>query len=377
MGTPRAHYAEGNVHMHRRSGISLHAKSGAILLAALTAVVGLCMTAVNLWQPKPAAPHSATFQATSAAPVLSTNWYESAPYDFVTDPTGPDLGKALDATGQKAFVLAFLRAPTAGGCIPTWAGTDPVSTDTQVTEVIREVRAHGGDVSVAVGGGTGTALGLECSSPQATADAYRSVLDKYGIHVIDFDVEQTESKSLAAVANEIGAARILQQEIPGLIVTVTVPGTTTGVDTLGERVLVQAKHEGLKVAAYTIMPFDDGFHGAVAQQRALTDFNRQLRTLFGWSTAAAWRHEGISQMNGETDSGEYFSTADFESNLLFAESHHMARYTYWSMNRDRECTPPSNYGQLSTECSSMPQSTYAFTRYDSAFAQWAATGSAQ
>jgi chitinase len=344
-------------------------------LAVLAAVAGLCVAAVNPW--KPSTPQSSKFRVMGATPVVSANWYASAPYDFVTDPGGPDLGKVLDATGQKAFVLAFIRAPTAGGCIPTWAGTDPVSTDTRATEVIRQVRAHGGDVSVAVGGGSGTALGLECGTPQATADAYRSVLDKYGIHVIDFDIEQTESESRAAVANEMGAARILQREIPGLVVTITIPSTPTGVDTLDERVLVQARVEGITVAAYTIMPFDDDFHGTAAQQRALTDFNRQLSTLFGWSTDVAWQHEGISQMNGQTDTGEYFSEADFQSNLDFAESHQMARYTYWSMNRDRECTPPSNHGQLSTECSSIPQSAYAFTRYDSAFARWMASDSAQ
>ena len=81
-------------------------------------------------------------------------------------------------------------------------------------------------------------------------------------------------------------------------------------------------------------------------------------------------------MNGEADANEYFSMADFASNLNFAESHHMARYTFWSLNRDRECAVPGNEGQVSTDCSSVSQSAYAFTRYDTEFAEWMAPDSA-
>ena len=90
----------------------------------------------------------------------------------------------------------------------------------------------------------------------------------------------------------------------------------------------------------------------------------------------AWRHEGISQMNGETDSGEYFSQADFDSNLAFAKSHNMARYTFWSMNRDRQCTPADNYGLVASDCSSVDQSDYAFTRYNAEFARWVTSSAA-
>ncbi|MEV6104403.1 chitinase [Streptomyces sp. NPDC051940] len=341
------------------------------MLAALTVVIGLCVVAFDPWESASSTSGSSTTLATEDTPQLAA-WHTSAPYVFVTDPKTPDLVEVLEATGQKAFTLAFVRAPASGGCTPTWGGTDPVSKDTRVAAVIRELRAHGGDVAVSFGGGAGTALGLECDSPQATADAYQTVLDKYGIQVVDLDIERTVSQNPAAVANEIGAARILQRENPGLVVTLTVPGTATGVDALGERTLTRARDEGLEVAAYTLMPFDGEFRGAAAQQAALKGFNRQLRTLFGWSAEEAWRHTGISQMNGLTDLGEYFSEVDFASNLIFAKSHHMARFTFWSLNRDRQCTPADNNMQLSTECSSIAQSAYAFTRYSTDFAKWAA-----
>ena len=359
----------------------LFKRPGVAFAASVAVLAGLSFGAFQLTQPGlPAVvPHSASTPTSSAAaaiPVLSANWYESAPYYFVTDTDAPDLGSVIEATGEKAFVMAFIRAPSAGGCIPTWGGTDPVSTDTRAAAIISDVRAHGGGVSVSVGGGGGIALGQECNTPQATAAAYRTVLDKYQVRAIDFDIERGELENPIAVANELGAAQILEQDFPGLIVTITIPSTHSGVDNYGEALLEQAAKARLSVAAYTIMPFDDNFDGAAAQQVALTDFNHQLSHVFGWSAYDAWQHEGVSQMNGEADATEYFSETDFASNLKFAETHHMARYTYWSMNRDRECDPPGNLGQVSTDCSSVSQGTYAFTQYDTKFAEWTAPGSA-
>ena len=74
-------------------------------------------------------------------------------------------------------------------------------------------------------------------------------------------------------------------------------------------------------------------------------------------------------MNGRTDSAEYFYQSDFQTVLSFAESNGMSRYTFWSVNRDRECNPPSNNGNLSSECSSVTQNSWDFTAYTVAFAK--------
>lgn len=312
--------------------------------------------------------------AAVAATGLTANWYESAPYYYTLDSAAPDLGQVMSATGQKAFELAFILAPNGGGCTPTWDGSDPVSSDTQVAAVINEVRAGGGDVSVSAGGYGGTKLGQECGSAAATAAAYQSVITKYGLHAIDFDLEEPEIENSAAIANELGAAQILQQNNAGLFVSVTMPTTTSGANYFGQLLLNQAKADGFVPDNFSIMPFDGGFGaGASAQQSALTGFNAQLVKTFGWSSAVAWNHEGISQMNGQTDSGEFFHQSDFASNLSFAEAHNMSRFTFWSVNRDVQCNPPNNNGKLSGDCSSVPQANYDFAKYDEQFAQWAPT----
>ena len=146
------------------------------------------------------------------------------------------------------------------------------------------------------------------------------------------------------------------------------PSTTTGANYFGQLLLTEAKSLGFTPNDYTIMPFDGGFSGGSSQVMALQDFNAQLVSTFGWSSSQAYAHEGFSGMNGRTDTAEYFYQSDFQTVLNFAESSGMSRFTFWSVNRDRECSPPDN-GYTSSECSSVTQNPWDFTAYTVAFAK--------
>ena len=301
------------------------------------------------------------------AATLSSNWYASAPYLMPFDNSPPDPVAVMNATGQKAFQLAFILAPSGGGCSPTWDGTVAVSSDTTAATMISQIRAAGGDVSVSIGGYGGTKLGQTCGTPEATAAAYQQVITKYSLKAMDFDLEEPEYENTAAVHNEIGAARILQQNNPGLYVSITTAGTAAGTGWFGSQMLLEAKSQGFTPANYSIMPFDGGFSGASSQIAALEQFHTLLMSTFGWSSATAYGHEGISQMNGRSDAGEYFYQADFQSTLDYATSHGLARYTFWSVNRDRQCADP-NQSTTSGTCSSVPQGAWDFTKYTARFA---------
>ncbi|MEW2301040.1 carbohydrate-binding protein [Streptomyces sp. NPDC006655] len=309
-----------------------------------------------------------TTDASGATTALSNRWYAAAPYLMPLDNDPPDPAAIMDATGLKAFQLAFVLAPNGGGCSPTWGGTAAVSSDTAVRSVIDTVRAKGGDVSVSIGGYGGTKLGQTCADASATAAAYQQVITKYGLHAIDFDLEEPEYENTAAIRNEIGAAKILQQNNPGLYVSVTTPGTADGTGWFGKQMLLEAKSQGFTPNNFSIMPFDGGFSGAASQTAALTNFNSILQSTFGWDQATAYAHEGFSGMNGRSDSGEYFSQADFQTVLDYATSHHMDRFTFWSLNRDRQCTPADNGGRTSGTCSSVAQNSWDFATYSVRFA---------
>jgi chitinase len=350
--------------MTRRRGIAA-ASAAAVAAGAATLAFGTASAGTHAGTQAVAL--SANGQAAPAA--LSGNWYGAAPYVMPFDNSPPDLGPVMSATGQKSFQLAFILAPNGGGCSPTWDGTHPVSSDTQAQSVINNIRANGGDVTVSAGGYGGTKLGQTCADPNATAAAYQQVVSKYALKAIDFDLEEPEYENATAIHNEIGAAKILKQNNPGLYVSVTTAGTTGGEGTgwFGKQMLAEAKAQGFTPNNYAIMPFDGGFNGSSAQISALEGFHSTLMSTFGWSSATAYAHEGVSLMNGRSDTGEYFRQADFQAVLDYATSHGLSRYTFWSVNRDRQCSPPDNNGQTSGTCSSVTQAAWDFTRFTAKF----------
>jgi chitinase len=309
--------------------------------------------------------------AGSAAPAVQSsavtaNWYAAAPYVMPLDNNPPDLPTVMAATGQKTFELAFVLSD--GGCSAAWDGTSEVSSDSTVAGIINNVRAAGGDVSVSFGGYNGTKLGQVCGSASATAAAEQAVINKYSLKAVDFDLEEPEYENTTAIDYEIGAAQILQRNNPGLYISITTAGTTAGTGYFGQNVLNTAKSLGFTPNNFSIMPFDGGFSGASSQISALQQFNSMLQSTFGWSSATAYAHEGFSGMNGRTDSAEYFYQSDFQSVLNFATSNGLGRFTFWSVNRDRQCNPPNNNGSLSGTCSSVPQNDWDFTKYTAQFA---------
>ncbi|MFE0460329.1 chitinase, partial [Kitasatospora sp. NPDC058965] len=150
-------------HRRRRSGLVAGAASLALLAGTVAAVAA-----------------TGSAQASTTTSALSPNWYASAPYLMPEDNNPPDAGAVMDATGQKAFQLAFIL--DGGGCSPAWGGTSSIDTDTTMPAVIAAIRAKGGDVSVSVGGYGGTKLGQTCGTPEATAAGYQKVITKYGLH---------------------------------------------------------------------------------------------------------------------------------------------------------------------------------------------------
>jgi chitinase len=335
-------------------------------LAVTVVAAGAMVALANSGSAAPTTAVQSSVQSNSLqGNALSGNWYGAAPYVMPLDNTPPDLTQVMAATGQKSFELAFVL--DGGGCSAAWDGTAAVSSDSTVAGVINSVRSAGGDVSVSFGGFGGTKLGQTCGSAAATAAAEQAVINKYSLKAIDLDLEEPEYENTTAINNEIGAAQILQRNNAGLYISITTAGTAAGTGFFGQNVLNTAKADGFVPNNFSIMPFDGGFSGASSQISALNAFHGLLMNTFGWSSATAFQHEGFSGMNGRTDSAEMFFQADFQSVLNFAESNGLARYTYWSLNRDRQCNPPDNNGTLSGSCSSVAQGAWDFTKFTAMF----------
>ena len=327
----------------------------------VTAAAAAVLTPIGLLHALGATTTPAPQPASLAQPLAA------APYLMPFDNNPPDPVAVMKATGQRTFQLAFILASGTGGCSPTWDGTRAVAADTEAAALIARIRANGGDVSVSAGGFGGTKLGQTCASPEATAVAYQAVVSKYHVKAIDFDLEEPEYENATAIHNELGAAQILQRSNPGLFVSVTTAATTDGTGFFGKQLLQEAHSLGFMPHDFSIMPFDGGFSGADVQIDALDRFHTILMSTFGMDSAQAFAREGVSLMNGRSDSGEMFPQSAFQQVLAFAQSHHLARFTFWSVNRDRPCADP-NQMTTSGVCSTVSQAPFEFTRFTVRFA---------
>jgi len=103
-----------------------------------------------------------------------------------------------------------------------------------------------------------------------------------------------------------------------------------------------------------------------ASTRAAEGLERAIAADYAISPADAYRDTGISSMNGHTDeASETVTVGDFETMLAFASQHELARFTFWSVNRDRPCAGADT---SSDSCSGIAQAPYAFTDMIAGFA---------
>jgi chitinase len=166
----------------------------------------------------------------------------------------------------------------------------------------------------------------------------------------------------------IAALAAVQRSDPGLEISVTFGSGLDGPDANGRSMIDQAASLGFQPYAWTIMPFDFGSPVADMGNASITaaeGLDADLAAAYHLSTATAFRHVGISSMNGTTDeSDETVTTTDFTAIVAFAQTDHLARVTFWSVNRDRPCTGGS---PASDSCSGIAQQPLAFTSILSRF----------
>lgn len=311
----------------------------------------------------PAAASVASAAASAAAPAGPAG--RADPYLTLGWGSPPDPVAVMGASGIRQFTLAFMLAGQ--GCTPRWDGSRPLLGGTDAAS-IAAIRAAGGDVSVSFGGWSGRKLGAACHTAAALAAAYEQVVDAYGLHAVDVDIEHGEFTNARVRLRVVTALALLQAARPGIAITITFGTSPTGPDATGRSLIADAAGLGFQPFAWTIMPFDFGM--AVADMGATSvaaaeGLHTDLMAAYGDSSADAYAHMGISTMNGRTDEAdETVSTADFQTILAYARTDHLARVTFWMVDRDRSCPSGTKPGNT---CSGIAQADWAFTSLDAGF----------
>lgn len=290
-----------------------------------------------------------------ASPAAAQPVDMAAPYEYLGwgEPQPP--AEVIADTGVHDLTLAFVLSH--GTCNPEWDGQRPLLGGTDQA-AIQSIRDAGGDVDVSFGGWSGKKLGVSCRTPAALAAAYQKVINAYSLKAIDIDIEHTEVSSAKVRARVIAALALVQQANPGIEISITFATTEAGPEPSGRSLISDAAAIGFQPTAWTVMPFDFGPPASsmgTASVRGVEGLARDLQSAYGMTLEAAYERSGISSMNGHTDEkSETVTVEDFRTMLAFAQLHHLARFTFWSVNRDRQC------GAVE-ECSGIQQAPFAFT----------------
>ena len=303
--------------------------------------------------------------STSASPSASTAKIaespQVAPYVDIVSGTA-DIAAIHKATGQSDFVVAFVVANAAGDCTPTWDGRVALGNKT-VKASLKRIDALGGDVVVATGGATGTYLESVCSPAQLAA-AYGKALDAAGSNHLDVDIERQVD------AATITTALAALQEARQTAITLTLPvgDGDAGLTSSALALLRGIEKAGLTVTvnAMTMNFSADGDWGTAMTEATEAVHDDLAGVWSGLSDKQVYGMLGVTPMIGVNDTGPVTTVSDARTLLGYAERKGLAFVRFWSVNRDNgDC----DEGSLSSTCSGVEQSDYAFTKLFAGYAE--------
>jgi Glycosyl hydrolases family 18 len=283
------------------------------------------------------------------------------------------------ASGVKYFTLAFLETTSKTSCTLTWNGdkTQPVTGGRYLSD-IASLRALGGDVIPSLGGWSadqgGTEIGDSCKDVATIEAAYEQLVNTYGISRIDMDIEGRSLTKTDGIDRRNKAIARLNQRMPGVQISYTLPTSRTGLASSGLAVLQNAVANGVRIDFVNPMVFDyyDRSLEPMGQSAidALNGLHAQLTSLLpGKTSAQIWAIEGATIMNGLDDypkKTESTSLADAQQILNFANANGMSNLSMWAIQRDNGGCP-GNTG--ANNCSGIVQNTWDFSHLLSPFTQ--------
>jgi len=303
---------------------------------------------------------------------VADTWF--APYVDVT------LTPALhfeDPSVQPArdVVLGFIVADLTDPCLPSWGtyySLDAASRALDLDRRIVRLRERGGDAIVSFGGAINSELATVCLGIERLTAAYQSVIDRYGLTTLDFDIEGTSLADAAANGRRAAAIRQLQKTNEGLEVWLTLPVAPHGLGPESVALIEQIMRNGVVLGGVNLMTMNYGASRppSMSMREATTAALRatwqQLDGAFRRAGSARteqqlWRLIGATPMIGRNDlAGDVFAPGDAEALVAFAQTVDLGRLSFWSANRDVPCGVGVDDARVSNTCSGVEQEPLEF-----------------
>lgn len=292
------------------------------------------------------------WRATESA-IAYQSWF--APYVDVTS-TPVYAFEQLGSTAASSVILSFIVSASTDACRPTW-GTyytlDEAAVSLDLDRRIARLQQQGGRIAVSFGGALNTELGLGCKDPDALFNAYRSVIDRYGLDTIDLDLENQSLGDDEASERRASVIARLQEHYrsqgKNLAVWLTLPVAPQGLTQEGTDAIARMLASGVDIAGVNVMTMDYGASRAEGQtmldasEQAVVETHRQLGVLYkqvgiNLNADSLWRKIGATPMIGQNDVvEEVFTLEDAQAFNVFSRDRGIGRMSMWSANRDIPC----------------------------------------
>jgi len=262
-----------------------------------------------------------------------------------------------DACGQKFFTLAFVITDRQKN--PAWDGRWPTEQNLYAGQ-IQAIRSRGGDAIVSFGGEAGMELAIAETNATALEAKYQSVIDRYKLTWLDFDIEGKSLFETDANQRRNAALARLQSKNPGLIVSYTLPVDPGGISAESQRLLTDAKTRGVKVFSVNVMTMDFGAHFSQGKKMSDVAIASALQAHEQCQKIDPAIRIGLTPMIGQNDErGEIFTLADAKALKQWADAQPwVCSLSFWASNRDAGNPERKNDDNTG---SGIPQKPWAFT----------------
>jgi len=301
----------------------------------------------------------------------SSTWF--APYVDTTLP--PTLHFEDPAQRSRDVVLGFIVADPTQSCTPSWGtyfSLDGAARALDLDRRIVRLRERGGDAVVSFGGVVNNELATVCTDVDRLTAGYAEVIDRYGLQVIDFDIEGGALADRGANLRRAQAISRLQGRYPGLRVWLTLPVAPHGMTVESIELIDVMLTHGVDLAGVNVMTMNYGESraGMSMQDSTVAALMATWQQLDGAYRRAGtplteselWRRIGATPMIGLNDvAGDVFTIQDAHALAGFARKVDLGRLSFWSANRDVECGAAVDDERVSNTCSGVKQEPLEFT----------------
>ena len=286
-----------------------------------------------------------------------------SPYIDMAMSQDADLVGISHAAGIENFTLAFVLGSSEG---IGWQGVGSIDDDTlyngtTILSQVQAIQAAGGNITISFGGAAGQEAALTAPNATVLQAEYQSVIDRYNITSIDFDIEGAAVQDQRSITMRDQAIVGLQAANPDLKVSFTLPVLPTGLVADGLNLLRSAMHDGVRVDMVNIMTMDYGQGVDNNGQMGLNAIQASEATQQQLADLGLSAKIGITPMIGVNDiASEVFTLADARALVDYAaHDPDVVQLSMWSVARDNGNSAGAHYA--SSDSSGIAQQPFEFS----------------